>query len=187
MILLWLLDICSNIFTKIHYIHYFLCWFSYFLIWMRHAAREPPPPILVIWRLLQLLAVWRVQVVGGGCAANAWFAEGSCFCRFLLALEVCLDRDWEEITREVQQKISENYVRFHRRFIKIPSKIDQNGGQERFKSDPGSKSVSGAQKWAKSYTFFQPFDATWAILGAILHPSGFRKGSKNQTFPQNST
>ena len=46
---------------------------------MRHAAREPPSPIFVIRRLLQLLAVWRVQVVGGGCAVNASFAEGVVF------------------------------------------------------------------------------------------------------------
>ena len=45
-------------------------------IGMRHAARVPPPPILVSRRLLQVLALWRMQVVGCGCMVNASFLRG---------------------------------------------------------------------------------------------------------------
>ena len=36
---------------------------------MRHAARAPPPPNFAGRRMLQLLALRKVQVTGNGCAA----------------------------------------------------------------------------------------------------------------------
>ena len=35
-------------------------------------------------------------------------------------------------------------------------------------------------KNATIFSFFGPFGATWAILGAILGPTGFRRGCQNQ-------
>ena len=35
---------------------------------------------------------------------------------------------------------------------------------------------------APSYAFGLPFCATWLIFGAILGPSGFRRGSQNHVF-----
>ena len=41
-------------------------------------------PLFVVWRLLQLLALWRVQAVAGGSDARDLLFEGSCVCCFVV-------------------------------------------------------------------------------------------------------
>ena len=77
---------------------------------------------------------------------------------------------------KLQQGILKNDAEIHLIFIKIPSKIDQHGTQERSQNDPGSKSVSVPQKRGYGGVEIAIFWRLWVILGAILDPFGIRWG-----------
>ena len=57
---------------------------------MRHAARVPPPPICAGQCVLQLLAFWRAQGMGGGDDASVFYLSFHLFIHRCVCVCVCV-------------------------------------------------------------------------------------------------
>ena len=130
---------------------------------MRHAARLPPPPIFDDRRLVQLIAFRKLQIIDErfGVCVFCLRLNLACFCRYLHVLDVCCQFASCRATLAICKYYCKNVSEMHQQLCNNPSKamqnqakIDQNGAQERSKSDIGSKSFSRTTKSERPGYFF---------------------------------
>ena len=103
-------------------------------------GQSPPPPHFGLWRSGASLVWW------GGCMRGRCLGaivDQLILGRFLADLGTFL-------TKQHRHKCNQNPLKF----IQNPSQIDQNGAQERSKSDIGSKSFSRTTKSERPGCFF---------------------------------
>ena len=122
------------------------------VIWMRHAARLPPPPVFDDRRLVQLIAFCTLQIINlsfGVCVFSLRL-NLACFCRYLYVLDVCCQFASCQAMLAICKSYCKNVSEMHQqlcnnpsKIMQNPSKIDQNGAKERSESDLGSKSARG--------------------------------------------
>ena len=138
-------------------------------IWMRHAARLPPPPIFDDRRLVQLIAFLKLRIIDHSLGVCMFvFAVDSCI---FVQVAVC---SWCLLSIRVRRRwqywnlLKTNFRNWLKivptnpyKFVQNPFKIDQNDAQERSKSCIGSKSFSRTTKSERSGWFVSAF---WQYL-----------------------
>ena len=109
--------------------------------------------------------------------------------RFLLVLAICLDSSWEKRARqdaaEHLRKWPQNTPTFRQKSIQNLSKSTKMKARSVPRTILEARRFQEPSLGGPGRVFFWYFGATWAILGAILDPSGSQRGPKIASFQKN--
>ena len=148
---------------------------------MRHAARTPPPPDFVAWRLWRLTLFRKLHSfrLSGPAFVVTWFLPVLYwFSALYLVLGGELLIHFARIDAKSHPKAMENEA------LRVPKSIKKRSkrGLGRIGRPLQRQSVPRTRPGAGGHSFFRLYNATCAILVAILHPTGFWRGSLNRIF-----
>ena len=131
---------------------------------MRHAARTQPLPDFVVYGLLRLTS-FRICKMSE--RVSRWAFVISCFLDFLCQFSAALfPKSWKMRPSRVPESIK-RHSKWDTRALRAPL---------------ATKRFQGRTRGSVGHIFFQFESATWSILGHILAPTGFWRGSPKWVF-----
>ena len=158
------------------------------IIWMRHAARLPPPPVFNDRRLLQLIAFSKLQIIDRSFGVCVFFICGwhlhisADICMFLMFAvnSLRVRRCWQSaslIAKYLRNalKIMPKSIQIHPKSVPNQPKWCQGAFRKRSREQVGSTCFPPRSFWCL-------FGATWAMWLGILCPAGRQGALKIKLF-----